>query len=260
SLSASFSIIKTRMYAHDFNQTQFRDFLLSTPPQEFNTLLAEQQRNMKHELPILLTAVDMASHSDVNNGGSMLSQSTMPFNSYSFMEMMNSNNIAPLQSQFSQPQYTSMIPMSATTSPILHQKEKKMRFRATDQELAFLLKIFESNPFPSTKFRAQIAAKMNLTERQVLFWFQNRRATLKTNGIVAVKPKRAVMSSMDGGGVSGAGAAAAAAFMLKGKQCSLSPLSAENPFFYVASAVDGSSLGGGIEETGGDEPLEDDEN
>ncbi|ORY47833.1 Homeodomain-like protein, partial [Rhizoclosmatium globosum] len=56
---------------------------------------------------------------------------------------------------------------------------KKPRFRATPTELAFLLKIFESNPFPSTKFRAQIAAKLNLTERQVMFWFQNRRSSLR---------------------------------------------------------------------------------
>ncbi|KAJ3018068.1 UNVERIFIED_CONTAM: hypothetical protein HDU68_011348 [Siphonaria sp. JEL0065] len=243
------------MYTSDFHQTQYSDFLLSTPPQEYNTLLGiEQQRNndMKpQQFPMLLSAID---HNSLANP--MLAP--VRFNDYSFMEMMN---IAPLDSPFTQQQlqqqqpqfhFSTILPTtpkqpetsleaSPPTSPTptatakpsskKDKKDKKMRFRATDQELSFLLKIFESNPFPSTKFRAQIAQKMNLTERQVLFWFQNRRATLKTNGIVAVKPKRIQNADLGPG----------AAVMVKGKHCSLSPLSSENPFFYVASAVGGHS-------------------
>ncbi|KAI8610911.1 Homeodomain-like protein, partial [Chytriomyces sp. MP71] len=55
----------------------------------------------------------------------------------------------------------------------------KMRFRATEAELTFLLSVFEANPFPSTRQRIQLAEKLNLDPKQILFWFQNRRATLK---------------------------------------------------------------------------------
>ncbi|KAJ3006240.1 UNVERIFIED_CONTAM: hypothetical protein HDU68_004189 [Siphonaria sp. JEL0065] len=106
-------------------------------------------------------------------------------------------------------------------------KPKKMRFKATPQELTYLLGIFQMNPFPSTSTRKEIAEQLGLTERQILFWFQNRRACLKTNGIVAVKPR----------GVCGPGGTSGLAFKKKKVGCGgdgfMSPLSASNPFFYV---------------------------
>ncbi|KAJ3265575.1 hypothetical protein HDU77_004583 [Chytriomyces hyalinus] len=98
-------------------------------------------------------------------------------------------------------------------------KQKKMRFRATEAELTFLLSYFESNPFPSSKDRTRLASKLGLEPRQILFWFQNRRATLKSNGVLAVKPKRNNLTS---------------SLAFKGKQHNLAQLSAGNPFFYVA--------------------------
>ncbi|KAI9336541.1 hypothetical protein BDR26DRAFT_864770 [Obelidium mucronatum] len=97
-------------------------------------------------------------------------------------------------------------------------KTKKMRFRATKQELEYLLHVFESNPFPSASQRKIISEKLKLEPKQVLFWFQNRRATLKSNGIVAVKPKKT-----SSGGVSS-----------PRKDLMLEQLSPENPYFYVA--------------------------
>ncbi|KAJ3142489.1 hypothetical protein HK100_002932 [Physocladia obscura] len=101
-------------------------------------------------------------------------------------------------------------------------KPKKMRFRSTEAELTYLLKYFETNPFPTTKQRFELANELNLDPKQILFWFQNRRATLKSNGILAVKPKKNGLTST----------------IYKGKHLEkMAPLSTENPFFYVADAA-----------------------
>ncbi|KAI9336532.1 hypothetical protein BDR26DRAFT_864757 [Obelidium mucronatum] len=113
---------------------------------------------------------------------------------------------------------------TATTTTVNGNKTKKMRFRATKQELEYLLHVFESNPFPSASQRKLISEKLQLEPKQVLFWFQNRRATLKSNGIVAVKPKKTAASGGGGGGSGGGGKEVAL----------MEQLSAENPYFYVA--------------------------
>ncbi|KAI9351216.1 hypothetical protein BDR26DRAFT_420245 [Obelidium mucronatum] len=136
----------------------------------------------------------------------------------------NENNASSPNQQLTKPVSLDGVMDSPPQSPnppptISPKKNKKMRFRATEAELDFLLTVFESNPFPSTRQRIQLAEKLSLDPKQILFWFQNRRATLKSNGIVAVKPKKT---------------AAATSLAFRGKNCTLSPLSAENPFFYVA--------------------------
>ncbi|KAJ3292354.1 hypothetical protein HDU79_001497 [Rhizoclosmatium sp. JEL0117] len=120
-------------------------------------------------------------------------------------------------------------PYPSSPSTPSSSSSKKPRFRATPTELAFLLKIFESNPFPSTKFRAQIAAKLNLTERQVMFWFQNRRSSLRLNGVVAVKGSSP--ATVAGPGVD------VKELAFRGGKRSLSPLSnSENPFSFQGVA------------------------
>ncbi|KAJ3058894.1 hypothetical protein HDU98_005041 [Podochytrium sp. JEL0797] len=111
-----------------------------------------------------------------------------------------------------------------TTSPRRQSQDstsctKKTRFRATKSELDFLLQTFETNPFPTASQRNQIAKKLQLEAKQILFWFQNRRATLKTNGIVAVKPKKANR------GLS---------FSADQVKPEWMQLSKENPYFYVS--------------------------
>ncbi|KAJ3050647.1 hypothetical protein HDU99_008614, partial [Rhizoclosmatium hyalinum] len=64
------------------------------------------------------------------------------------------------------------------------------RFRATDSELYMLTAVFARNPFPSALLREKCAEKLGLTSRQIQFWFQNRRANLKAQGIHVVKPKK----------------------------------------------------------------------
>ncbi|KAJ3253784.1 hypothetical protein HDU77_004384 [Chytriomyces hyalinus] len=111
---------------------------------------------------------------------------------------------------------------TTTTATTAGKKQKKMRFRATEAELTFLLSVFEANPFPSTRQRTQLAEKLNLDPKQILFWFQNRRATLKSNGILAVKPKKTNNP-------------ASFAYNANDKNAVLSPLSADNPFFFVTN-------------------------
>ncbi|KAJ3028573.1 UNVERIFIED_CONTAM: hypothetical protein HDU68_001372 [Siphonaria sp. JEL0065] len=100
------------------------------------------------------------------------------------------------------------------------------RFRATDSELQLLTAVFAKNPFPSAALREKTAEKLGLTSRQVQFWFQNRRATLKSKGIHVLKPKR------------GASTATPRLFDGHRKRPSLSLLSDDAPFFFVETADD----------------------
>ncbi|KAJ3027682.1 UNVERIFIED_CONTAM: hypothetical protein HDU68_003323 [Siphonaria sp. JEL0065] len=98
------------------------------------------------------------------------------------------------------------------------------RFRATDSELQLLTAVFAKNPFPSASLREKTAEKLGLTSRQVQFWFQNRRATLKSKGIHVLKPKK--------------GASTATPRLCDGhrKRPSLSLLSEDAPFFFVETS------------------------
>ncbi|KAJ3061933.1 hypothetical protein HDU99_005388, partial [Rhizoclosmatium hyalinum] len=60
---------------------------------------------------------------------------------------------------------------------------------AKDNDLKCLMAVFEKNPFPSVSLRKKLAERLGLEQKQVQFWFQNRRATLKSNGILVIKPK-----------------------------------------------------------------------
>ncbi|KAJ3233380.1 hypothetical protein HDU81_002313 [Chytriomyces hyalinus] len=68
--------------------------------------------------------------------------------------------------------------------------EMTARFKPTPAQLEFLSRVFEKNPFPSTALCTRIGAAMRRDAKNVRFWFQNRRATLKLKGVHAVKPKR----------------------------------------------------------------------
>ncbi|KAJ3062344.1 hypothetical protein HDU98_001781, partial [Podochytrium sp. JEL0797] len=97
---------------------------------------------------------------------------------------------------------------------------KKNRFKATEAELPILSAVFEKNPFPSAILRQKLADRLGLESKQIQFWFQNRRATLKINGIHVIKPKKTKAPS--------------ASFKAKPD---LSPLTDGNPYFYVENNV-----------------------
>ncbi|KAJ3242462.1 hypothetical protein HDU81_003168 [Chytriomyces hyalinus] len=116
----------------------------------------------------------------------------------------------PLQPQDLSPSAPTT-PPSYTTSPSPQSSQKRLqefidpnnikknnRFKAKDNDLKCLMAVFEKNPFPSTALRLSLAKKLNLEAKQVQFWFQNRRATLKMNGIHVVKPKQGAASGKPG--------------------------------------------------------------
>ncbi|KAJ3343312.1 hypothetical protein HDU83_005707 [Entophlyctis luteolus] len=102
-------------------------------------------------------------------------------------------------------------PLSRTA--VAGRKQKSPRFKATQEELKFLMSVFETNPFPNAKMRQFISKKVGMSDKQVVVWFQNKRASCKVNGILAVKPKKGDSAGVVPG--------------------NLVQVSAENPFFFT---------------------------
>ncbi|TPX66514.1 hypothetical protein CcCBS67573_g07804 [Chytriomyces confervae] len=76
------------------------------------------------------------------------------------------------------------LPSCAQESKQVTTNKTSNRFRATPSELNLLLSIFERNAFPSRILRQKLADHLRLSVRQIQLWFQNRRASLKSNGSV----------------------------------------------------------------------------
>ncbi|KAK9369645.1 hypothetical protein V1509DRAFT_652018 [Lipomyces kononenkoae] len=68
---------------------------------------------------------------------------------------------------------------SSRKSTLTQQQKNNKRQRATTEQLAILETEFSINPAPNGKTRLRIADKINMTERSVQIWFQNRRAKIK---------------------------------------------------------------------------------
>ncbi|MCJ1281461.1 hypothetical protein MMC26_000780 [Xylographa opegraphella] len=64
-------------------------------------------------------------------------------------------------------------------STLTQQQKNQKRQRATQDQLNTLEVEFISNPTPTAAVRERIAADINMTERSVQIWFQNRRAKIK---------------------------------------------------------------------------------
>lgn len=66
---------------------------------------------------------------------------------------------------------------SRSTAHITQQQMNKKRQRATPDQLMVLEKEFMDNSSPTAKMRETISAQINMTERSVQIWFQNRFVT-----------------------------------------------------------------------------------
>ncbi|ANB14765.1 Pho2p [Sugiyamaella lignohabitans] len=64
-------------------------------------------------------------------------------------------------------------------STLTQQQKNKKRQRATPAQLVYLKKEFEINNTPNAKTREEIGKKIDMTERSVQIWFQNKRAKQK---------------------------------------------------------------------------------
>ncbi|KAI5788691.1 hypothetical protein FPQ18DRAFT_368074 [Pyronema domesticum] len=68
----------------------------------------------------------------------------------------------------------------ARKSTLTQQQKNQKRQRATQEQLVTLEAEFNKNPTPTATVRLRIANEINMTERSVQIWFQNRRAKIKT--------------------------------------------------------------------------------
>ncbi|KAK9471327.1 uncharacterized protein V1510DRAFT_438027 [Dipodascopsis tothii] len=64
-------------------------------------------------------------------------------------------------------------------STLTQQQKNNKRQRATSEQLSILEAEFAINPVPNSKTRERVADQINMTERSVQIWFQNRRAKIK---------------------------------------------------------------------------------
>ncbi|KKY23950.1 putative homeobox domain-containing protein [Phaeomoniella chlamydospora] len=64
-------------------------------------------------------------------------------------------------------------------STLTQQQRNQKRQRATQDQLLTLEMEFNKNPTPTASVRERIAQEINMTERSVQIWFQNRRAKIK---------------------------------------------------------------------------------
>ncbi|KAI8816610.1 homeobox domain-containing protein, partial [Fimicolochytrium jonesii] len=53
------------------------------------------------------------------------------------------------------------------------------RARATPEQLAILEETFKTHPSPNAHLRELLSHKVQMSERSVQIWFQNRRAKVK---------------------------------------------------------------------------------
>ncbi|KAI5282095.1 hypothetical protein KEM54_002985, partial [Ascosphaera aggregata] len=68
---------------------------------------------------------------------------------------------------------------SSRKSTLTQQQKNHRRQRATQDQLVTLEMEFNKNPTPTAAVRERIAEEINMTERSVQIWFQNRRAKIK---------------------------------------------------------------------------------
>ncbi|KAL1953101.1 hypothetical protein VTO42DRAFT_3602 [Malbranchea cinnamomea] len=85
----------------------------------------------------------------------------------------------PQSQQQPQPQQSKGSRRPSRKSTLTQQQKNQKRQRATHDQLVTLEMEFNKNPTPTAATRERIAEEINMTERSVQIWFQNRRAKIK---------------------------------------------------------------------------------
>lgn len=91
---------------------------------------------------------------------------------------LNVNKIGKSNSVKSPSTTSSSQPTTNNSQPPPSTNNKK-RTRATPEQLAILEDTFKTNTSPNSKVREALAEKVNMSERSIQIWFQNRRAKMK---------------------------------------------------------------------------------
>ncbi|KAJ9292567.1 transcriptional regulator family: Homeodomain [Paecilomyces variotii] len=86
---------------------------------------------------------------------------------------------SPSNSSSTAPASQSSSRRPARKSTLTQQQKNQKRQRATQDQLVTLELEFNKNPTPTAAVRERIAQEINMTERSVQIWFQNRRAKIK---------------------------------------------------------------------------------
>ena len=99
---------------------------------------------------------------DIMAGGSSLTMVKMSSTLSPSSSVTNSNNSASTSQR------------SPRKSTLTQQQKNQKRQRATQDQLLTLEVEFNKNPTPVATVRERIAQDINMTERSVQIWFQNR--------------------------------------------------------------------------------------
>ena len=105
-------------------------------------------------------------------------ESPISYDSCNLIADMSGSPPSPLSTGFSTPTGAS----SGATNPrrpprkstLTQQQKNQKRQRATQDQLVLLEVEFNKNPTPTAAVRERIAQEINMTERSVQIWFQNR--------------------------------------------------------------------------------------
>jgi hypothetical protein len=87
------------------------------------------------------------------------------------LESMSSSTPSPTASAAASTSSSRRPPRKST---LTQQQKNQKRRRATQDQLATLEVEFNKNPTPTASVRERIAQDINMTERSVQIWFQNR--------------------------------------------------------------------------------------
>lgn len=104
---------------------------------------------------------------DANNGG----DSSIPT---PVSAVPNKSNQTPSPSAAGSTPQSSASRRPPRKSTLTQQQKNQKRQRATQDQLTTLEMEFNKNPTPAAPVRERIAEEINMTERSVQIWFQNR--------------------------------------------------------------------------------------